>query len=120
MLTPFGKELRKLRIDREMRLGEMAALLGKSAAFLSAIETGRKNIPDTMIKEIAMRLKLSREEVMRLTSAAADSPVSVRIALSGVDTDARELAVSFARRFPTFTVQQKQALQKLIFDKKGD
>jgi transcriptional regulator with XRE-family HTH domain len=117
MLTPFGKELRKLRIDREMRLGEMAKLLEVSAAFLSAVETGKKSVPEAMVSEIGKALKLKSEQVARLKQAAAASVISVRIELREADTEARELAVGFARRFPDLTEQQKQALQKLLFDK---
>jgi len=117
MLTPFGKELRKLRIDREMRLGEMAKLLQVSAAFLSAVETGKKSVPEAMVGEIGKALKLKSEQVARLKQAAAASVISVRIELREADIEARELAVGFARRFPDLTEQQKQALQKLLFDK---
>jgi len=117
MLTPFGKELRKLRIDREMRLGEMAKLLEVSAAFLSAVETGKKGVPEAMVSEIGKALKLKNEQMARLKQAAAASVISVRIELREADIEARELAVGFARRFPDLTEKQKQVLQKLLSDK---
>ena len=42
MLTAYGKAARKWRIDRHMRLRDMARDLGVSVAYLSALETGRK------------------------------------------------------------------------------
>ena len=42
MTTEIGKELRKLRIDEEERLLDMAARLEKSSAFISAVERGTK------------------------------------------------------------------------------
>lgn len=44
MLTPLGRAARKWRIDRDMRLCDMAGDLGVSVAYLSAVETGRKRI----------------------------------------------------------------------------
>lgn len=45
MLTGIGKFLRKLRIDNEEILKDMADALGVSSAFLSAVENGRKKMP---------------------------------------------------------------------------
>lgn len=43
--TEIGKELRKLRIDEEERLIDMATRLKKSSSFVSAVETGGKTPP---------------------------------------------------------------------------
>jgi transcriptional regulator with XRE-family HTH domain len=119
MLTPFGKELRRLRIDREMKLGEMANLVRVSAAFLSAVETGKKSVPESMITELATKLKLKPEQAARLRKAAAASVVSIRIELRESDAQARELALGFARRFPDLTEKQKRALQAVLADKES-
>ncbi|EPZ76653.1 hypothetical protein M798_01860 [Brucella melitensis ADMAS-G1] len=42
MTTELGKELRKLRIDHNERLLDMSKKIGKSSAFISAVETGQK------------------------------------------------------------------------------
>ncbi len=53
-LTPFGRFIRKYRIDHDILLKHMADKLGLSSAFLSAIENGAKSIPfdfeDKLIK----------------------------------------------------------------------
>ncbi len=41
MLTPFGKTLCKIRIDRIERLLDMAEKLGVSIAFLSSVKIGK-------------------------------------------------------------------------------
>src|SRR5471030_1961778 len=53
MTTQFGKELKKLRIDLGITLMEMAQKINVSSAFLSAIETGRKRIPDGTLNVLA-------------------------------------------------------------------
>ena len=45
MITEIGKELRKLRIDRDERLLDMSERLDKSSAFISAVERGTKTPP---------------------------------------------------------------------------
>lgn len=52
MLTGIGKFLRKLRIDNEEILKDMADALGVSSAFLSAVENGKKKMPDSWIEKL--------------------------------------------------------------------
>ena len=44
-MTPFGEKLRKLRAERQVTLKDMAAAVGVSAAYLSALEHGRRGRP---------------------------------------------------------------------------
>ncbi|ALU60310.1 helix-turn-helix domain-containing protein [Pseudomonas syringae] len=53
MLTEFGKALRKIRIDKGMLLKDLAGALSISPAYLSAVETGKKPIPDGLVGRIA-------------------------------------------------------------------
>ena len=41
-LTAFGKLIRTFRLEKLMRLKDMASDLGVSSAFLSAVETGER------------------------------------------------------------------------------
>lgn len=47
MLTPFGKSVRKARIDTNTTMSQLAAHLGVSIPFLSAVENGRRSAPAT-------------------------------------------------------------------------
>lgn len=49
MLDSFGKAVRNIRLTRSLLLYDMAKTLGISSAELSAIETGKKPIPDWFI-----------------------------------------------------------------------
>ena len=49
MTIQLGKELKKLRIDLGVTLMGMSELVELSPAFLSAIETGRKRVPDDFL-----------------------------------------------------------------------
>lgn len=44
-MTPFGQVLRRLRAERGISQKEMARALGVSAAYLSALEHGRRGRP---------------------------------------------------------------------------
>ena len=45
MLTMLGKFLRKLRIDRNELLKDMAGKLDVTVSFLSSVENGKKKMP---------------------------------------------------------------------------
>jgi transcriptional regulator with XRE-family HTH domain len=51
-LTDFGRVVRKARLDANETLSTMAEALDVSPAFLSGLETGRKNISEEWITKI--------------------------------------------------------------------
>ena len=52
-MTPFGERLRALRAERGVSQKDMAAAIGGSAAYLSALEHGRRGAPTwTLIQKI--------------------------------------------------------------------
>ena len=55
MLTPFGREVRKLRLDYEppMKLKDLAEALSVSSAYLSAVETGVRAASPTLVDKVA-------------------------------------------------------------------
>lgn len=85
--TEIGKELRKLRIDKDERLLDMAKRLDKSAAFVSAVETGKKS-PPSGFEELVV-------SVYRL-----------------VDDAAEKLRVAADRSRKAFTLEANTALQR--------
>lgn len=111
-LTPFGIEVRKLRFDKRMRLLDLAERLNKSAAFLSAIETGRKPIPDDFVREVANAMKLSTEELARLRKAADRTRKHVTI--ERLPEDQREIVAAFARNIDKMTADDLADIKKKI------
>ena len=52
-MTPFGERIRALRIERGVSQKEMAAAIGVSPAYLSALEHGRRGVPSwTLLQKI--------------------------------------------------------------------
>lgn len=51
-LSKFGKVIRELRRNAELTLMAMAADLNTSPAFLSAMETGRRKIPEDWVLKL--------------------------------------------------------------------
>lgn len=114
MLTAFGKALRKIRIDRNLLLKDMADGLGCSSPFLSAIESGTKRIPDDMIERISQVYKLTEEEVQSLEVGKVQSMKEVVMSLKDFCAQDRELAMAFARNFGALQEDQKEKLRAIL------
>lgn len=111
-LTPFGVELRKLRLDKDMRLLDLAEKLDQSTAFVSAIETGRKQIPDGYLHKLSKAMELSAEEIRRLRGAAEKTRKEVRV--DNLRGDQRELVAAFARKLDDVPNDLMEALKKIV------
>ena len=65
-MTKFGIFIRKFRLDRGIRLRDMAKDLKISPAYLSGMETGHKDISDSLVDKISSVYNLSTEQTKEL------------------------------------------------------
>ena len=82
MLTEFGKLLRIIRINSGDSSREMARKLGFSPSYLSAIESGKRNIPTDMEKLLSKSDPLSQIDLEKLRTAMFASSDTVKINLT--------------------------------------
>lgn len=78
MTTDFGKFCRKLRIDHEERLKDMADKLGVTSSYLSAIEKGSRRIPSDWAEQLAIHYKLTSQQLAVLTDILIIDSLSSR------------------------------------------
>lgn len=97
MLTEFGKELRKLRLDRDEYLKDMADKLDVSVAYLSAVETGKRKIPEDFVGKIIKAYKLTDKEASILNELKELSASEVRVPLTDKTQKQKEVILSFAK-----------------------
>lgn len=116
MLTSLGKFLRKLRIDRGEILRDMSVKLGVSVSFLSAVETGKKKMPASWNRLICDLYQLDNEQRKQFTTAIADTEQNIEMNFANSDMGKRELAVSFARKFPDINEKQIAAIRKILLE----
>ena len=93
MLTPFGKELRKLRIDHGLTLIELSERIFLSAAQLSAIETGRRNVTSHSLVRFCQFFGLNKKEKERFKRLALESAKYIKIDLSKLNDGLRDKAL---------------------------
>ena len=119
MLNAFGQWLRKFRIDKGLLLKDMANTLGISSAFLSAMETGRKSIPNGFADKICESYQLDNTLRGALTDAIEKSKRKVQLDLSDTTVEAQGLALAFAKRFSSLSKTDREEILKIL-EKAGD
>lgn len=116
MLTAYGKLLRKLRIDRQEILKDMADCLGVSSAYLSAVETGKRRIPQGWTDHLAKIYQLDSKTVKELREAEEASISEVTIQLNGASDTKRNAVLTFAKALDGLTDEE---LQRIMSNMKG-
>lgn len=92
-MTPFGERLRQLRAERGMTQKQMAAQVGVSAAYLSALEHGHRGVPGwALLQRIITCLNIIWDDADELQRLALQSAPRATIDTSGMDPRATELA----------------------------
>ncbi|MCX7302782.1 MAG: helix-turn-helix domain-containing protein [Hyphomicrobiales bacterium] len=114
-MTPLGEKLRDLRRAKGVSQKEMAAAIGVSAAYLSALEHGRRGVPTwVLLQKIIGYFNViwdDAEEVLRL---AGQSHPRVVIDTSGLSPSATELANLLAERIGELDVETLDRMIALL------
>jgi transcriptional regulator with XRE-family HTH domain len=98
-LTPFGAKLRALRAERGVSQKQMAAALGVSAAYLSALEHGQRGAPGwALVQKIIGYFNIIWDDAEELERLAAISDPRVVIDTSGLSPEATRLANLLAEK----------------------
>ncbi len=118
MLTEIGKELRKIRIDRNERLLDMAKGLEKSTSFVSAVETGKKSPPSGFEDAVIKLYSLAADAAERLRTAANRSRKAFSIEpRTGVG---RDTAALFARRVNSLSQEDFDEIRMILMKNVGE
>lgn len=97
MPTAYGKELRKLRIDEDETIQQMAEKLNISISYLSSIESGNRKIPNDLTEKIIEKYSLNKERSEILWQAEVESSNEIFFDLSKMSLDQRKLAFVLSR-----------------------
>ncbi|MCY1126575.1 hypothetical protein OU426_06890 [Frigidibacter sp. RF13] len=114
--TEIGKELRRIRINEDERLLDMAEKLEVSSAFISAVETGRKS-PPARFEDLVIRVyRLAGEAANRVKQAADRSRKA--FTLEGDTELQRDTFGLMARRMNTLSEEELNQIFSIL--KKGE
>ncbi|MDO4569030.1 MAG: helix-turn-helix transcriptional regulator [Planctomycetia bacterium] len=114
MITSFGKILRKIRIDRNEILLDMAKKLEVAVSYLSAVETNRRAIPESWLATIPKLYHLNEDETQKLYAAALESIKNFKIRIEHESPLGKDVVAAFARQLPEMNEEEKEQLYEFL------
>ena len=121
-MTPFGERLRELRRAKGVSQKQMAASLSVSAAYLSALEHGRRGVPSwAMVQKIIGYFNVIWDDAEELQRLAETSDPRIVIDTAGLSAKATALANLLAARIAVLDEEEIVALTAMLdgFPKNG-
>jgi transcriptional regulator with XRE-family HTH domain len=114
-MTPFGERVRKLRRERGLLLKDMAAHLGVSSAYLSALERGERGKPTwTLIQGVMHYFNIIWDEADELARLADLSDPRVKIDTASTSPRATLLANRLAREIRSLDEAELEAMIAIL------
>ncbi|MCV6625963.1 MAG: helix-turn-helix domain-containing protein [Cellvibrionaceae bacterium] len=117
-MTPFGERLRELRAHKGVKQAEMAADLDVSAAYLSALEHGKRGAPSwAFIQKLIQYFGLIWDDAEELKELAFLSKPKVTIDTSGLDPRATRAVNILSQRIGRLGERELEQLLALLGDR---
>jgi len=119
-MTPFGAKLRELRAARGKTLKDMAAAIGVSGAYLSALEHGNRGAPSWyLLQRIIGYFNVIWDEAEELERLARVSSPRVVVDTSGLAPEATEFANRLAAEIKSLDAEDLRALMAALSARAG-
>ena len=112
--TKFAEFLRVLRGKNHENMGDTAKLLGVKVAFVSAVETGKKNVPEDWVDKLVEHYNLNAQEKAELIQAIEDSKTTSKINLVSAPSFKRQVALQFQRSFDEIDEETARKILELL------
>ncbi len=114
-MTPFGARLRALRAEHGVLLKDLAAALRVSAAYLSALEHGRRGAPGPgLVHQVCEFFGLIWDDADELARLARLSHPSVTVRTAGLSPEQTALANRIARSIARLSPEAVARLHALL------
>lgn len=113
-VTSLGKRLRKIRIDNDEITLNMAEKLGISISYLSAIEHGKRNIPNDFIQKLFDKYQLSEEMKTLIQKDVVDYSGEMKLIMSQMNEQQQELSLLYARKINKLNDEQIKKMRRFL------
>lgn len=116
-ISEYGEFLKHLRIDKREMLKNMADKLGIKSSYLSAIESGTRDIPPTLTELICSKYGLSDDECKKLHEAELNEDRKlVQIDMEKINANrlAKEVVLNFAGKAASLTDGQLEEINAIL------
>lgn len=119
MLTKFGEYMRILRIKRNLVMKDTAVSLDVTTPFLSAVENGKKKIPDDWFEKLSAIYDLESQDKKDLMVAIEQSQSKITLNLENCNEKQKELVFQFQRSFPNIDEDTTKQIIEILNRKEG-
>ncbi|HEY8353164.1 MAG TPA: helix-turn-helix transcriptional regulator [Sphingomonadales bacterium] len=114
-MTPFGEKIRALRASRGISQAQMAADLNISAAYLSALEHGKRGRPSwALVQRIIAYFQIIWDEAEELEELARLSHPRQIIDTAGLNPKATAFVNRLAREIDRLPEERLDALLRVL------
>lgn len=114
-MTPFGEAVRHLRAERGISQKKMAADLGVSAAYLSALEHGQRSAPSfEFLQRVAGYFNVIWDEADDLFRLARLSDPKITLDTSGLDAATTAFANRLAEEIRHLGPESIAAMREIV------
>ena len=114
-MTPFGSRLRELSAQRGVTLMDLAAALQVSAAYLSALEHGRRGQPSAgLVHQVNEFFGLIWDDAEDVARLARQSHPKVTLDTGGLSPEATALANRLARDIRRLSADSVAAIAAIL------
>ena len=114
-MTPFGEAMRRLRSQKGVSQKQMAATIGVSAAYLSALEHGRRGAPSfEFLQRVAGYFNVIWDEADELFGLAALSDPRVVVDTAGLSAAHTAFANRLAGQIGNLSVETLRRLEDIL------
>ena len=118
MISSFGLFMKDIRKKTGDSLRSCATKLEITAPFLSAMEVGRRPIPNHYLEKIKTVYELSDEEYTKLYNAVIETNKRVDIEIEKMNEAQKEVSMAFARRIEKADPDLVEKLRKVLMEDK--
>lgn len=114
-MTPFGQAMRQLRARKGVSQKEMAAAIGVSPAYLSALEHGRRGKPSfDFLQRVTGYFNIIWDEAEALSLLADTSHPRIVVDTAGLPARYTAFANRLAREIRTLPADVLDEMEKLL------
>ena len=114
MATSLGKELRKIRIEEDENLCDMAEKLSISPAMLSSIENGNRKMSDETFQRLVSAYHIPEEKKEEMMKMVLDEKKDLKIDLTSLNHSQRDTAQTLARNLYGLSDEKCEEINKIL------
>ena len=113
-MTEYGTLIKEIRIKHGETMGDMANWLNVKLPFVSAVENGKKKIPDDWLNKISVHYNLCDAERSNLEKAIKESQTNIKLDLRNADVIKRRMVIQFQRSFDNIDDDTAEKIYKIL------